>query len=78
MTQDQGIGVVWAIGGIVLVGSSLVARGLPPGRMMRMAAIWVVIFTLGLLIVSLRGRVRLPRQMVRVHAMPPSNHAELT
>ena len=42
---DSGVSVIWAIGGLVLVGSSLLARRLPLAETLRMALAWIAIFS---------------------------------
>ena len=42
--MDSGISVIWAIGGLVLVSSSLLARRLPLAETLRMALAWIAIF----------------------------------
>lgn len=44
MSEDQGFGLLWAVGGLVLVGSSLVARRLPLGQTLKMSLGWLAIF----------------------------------
>lgn len=44
MTEGQSIGLLYALGGLVLVGSSLLARRLPLKDTARMALAWVAIF----------------------------------
>ena len=46
MTGDQAAGLVWAFGGLLLVGSALAARRLPVGRLGVMAMAWIAIFIL--------------------------------
>jgi crotonobetainyl-CoA:carnitine CoA-transferase CaiB-like acyl-CoA transferase len=47
MTFDRAGEVIWLLGGMVLVGSALIARRhMPRGRMLMMALVWVVIFAI--------------------------------
>ena len=41
---DGGISAIWALGGLMLVGSSLLARRLPLAETLRMALAWIAIF----------------------------------
>jgi len=54
MTGDQTVGLIWGIGALVLVGSSLVARRMPIGQTLKMVLAWVAIFAVALLLVSYR------------------------
>lgn len=60
MTEDQSLSLVWALGGLVLVGSGLLARRLPVGATVKMSLAWVAIFAVGFGLFALRddlGRV---------------------
>ena len=57
MSEDQSLQMIWLAGALVLVGSSLIARRLPIGQSLRMAAAWIGIFGVGLVIVSFRGEL---------------------
>ena len=52
MTGDQTVGVIWAVGALVFVGSALIVRRIAPGDAMKMALAWVAIFALVAAIVS--------------------------
>jgi aspartyl protease family protein len=52
MSGDTAVSLIWAIGALVLVGSALIARRLPWDRTWKMAAIWIAIFTIALMIAS--------------------------
>lgn len=54
MTNGDTANLLYLIGVLVLVGSSLVARRLPLGQSLKMALAWAGIFTLGFLLFSLR------------------------
>lgn len=54
MSDDQTINLMYAIGGLVLVGSSLLARRMPIGQTLKMALAWVAIFAGLFVIVALR------------------------
>lgn len=54
MTNGDTANLLYLIGVLVLVGSSLVARRLPLGQSLKMALAWVGIFALGFLLFSLR------------------------
>lgn len=58
MTGDQTVGVIWGIGALVLVGSSLIARRLPIAQTLKMVLAWVAIFAVALLLVSYRAEFR--------------------
>jgi aspartyl protease family protein len=55
MDGDQTVGVLWGLGAVVLVGSALLARRLPAGTVLRMAAAWAAIFA-GVILVALAVR----------------------
>lgn len=66
MSEDQSLNLVWAIGALVLVVSSLIARRMSLGRTLKMALTWVAIFGTAFLLFALRddfsgiwGRVKL-------------------
>jgi aspartyl protease family protein len=44
MNADEGISLVWGIGALVLVVSSLAARQLPIGKTIKMVLAWIAIF----------------------------------
>jgi aspartyl protease family protein len=44
MNADEGISLVWGIGALVLVVSSLAARQLPIGKTIKMVLAWITIF----------------------------------
>jgi aspartyl protease family protein len=44
MNADEGISLVWGIGALVLVVSSLAARQLPIGKTVKMVLAWIAIF----------------------------------
>ena len=50
---DRIVGLVWAIGAMVLVVSSLAARRLPVGRTVTMALAWAAIFAVAFAIFRL-------------------------
>jgi aspartyl protease family protein len=50
MDGDQATGVVWAIGALALVGSSLLARRLPVATIVPMALLWAGLFLAAFLI----------------------------
>jgi aspartyl protease family protein len=54
LSDDQTVNMIYALGGLVLVGSSLLARRLPIGQTIRMALAWVAIFAGLFVIVALR------------------------
>ncbi len=54
MSEDQTLNLMYAIGGLVLVGSSLAARRMPLGQTFRMVLAWVAIFAGLFVIVALR------------------------
>lgn len=54
MSEDQGMNLIWAIGALVLVGSSLIARRLPLASTLKMALAWIAIFAGIFLIFALR------------------------
>ena len=58
MSGDQGVGLIWGVGALVLVLSSLVARRLPIGQALKMALGWVAIFALGILLYSYRAEFK--------------------
>lgn len=69
MSEDQSINLIWAIGGLVLVGSSLAARRLPMGQTLKMALAWVAIFAGLFVIVALRDDFGAIWQKVRTAAV---------
>lgn len=54
MNEDQSLGLVYAIGGLVLVGSSLLARRLPLKDTAKLALAWVAIFAAAFTLFALR------------------------
>ena len=44
MSHDRLAGMIWLLGGLILVGSALIARRLPARRMLGLALMWVGIF----------------------------------
>jgi aspartyl protease family protein len=44
MNADDGISLIWGVGALVLVVSSLAARQLPIGKTIKMALAWIAIF----------------------------------
>jgi aspartyl protease family protein len=55
LSDDQTVNLMYAIGGLVLVGSSLAARRMPIGQTLKMALAWVAIFAGLFVIVALRN-----------------------
>ena len=53
MSGDQTFSVAMAVGMLLLVGSGLAARRLPPRTILMMAGAWIAIFAVGCLLVSL-------------------------
>lgn len=54
MSEDQAFGLLWGVGALALVGSSLLARRLPLGQSIRMALAWVAIFAAAFGVFALR------------------------
>ncbi len=69
MSDDQSINLIYAIGGLVLVGSSLAARRMPMGQTLKMALAWVAIFAGLFVIVALRDDFGAIWQKVRMAAI---------
>lgn len=69
MTEDQQMNLVWAVGGLVLVGSSLLARRLPLKQTLKMALAWVAIFGGLFVIVALRNDFGVIWQKVKMAAV---------
>lgn len=69
MSDDQSINLIYAIGGLVLVGSSLAARRMPMGQTLKMALAWVAIFAGLFVIVALRDDFGAIWQKVRTAAI---------
>ncbi len=57
MTGDRAAELVWALGGLVLVGSALLARRLPAARLGKLALAWIAIFVVAVTIVVLWQRL---------------------
>lgn len=57
MNMDDGTSLIWGLGALMLVGSSLVARKLPLGETVRMALIWIAIFAAMFAVFSFRGEI---------------------
>lgn len=58
MSENETVGLILSLGCLVLVGSALIARGQSLGQSARMAAIWVAIFTLGILLYGVKDDAR--------------------
>lgn len=69
MSEDQSINLVYAVGCLILVGSSLAARRLPIGQTLRMALAWVAIFAGLFVIVALRDDFGAIWQKLRMAAV---------
>jgi aspartyl protease family protein len=69
LSDDQTVNMIYALGGLVLVGSSLLARRLPIGQTIRMALAWVAIFAGLFVIVALRDDFGAIWQKVRTAAL---------
>ena len=54
MDGEQGAGIIWGIGALVLVGSAFLARRIPMAQAARMALAWIAIFAVGLAIYAYR------------------------
>lgn len=54
MTNGDTAQLIYLLGFLVLIGSSLLARRLPLGQSLKMALAWVAIFAVGFLLFSLR------------------------
>ena len=52
MNGDNAVNLVWAIGALVIVGSTLAARRLPLAKTWKLTLIWIAIFAAALLITS--------------------------
>jgi aspartyl protease family protein len=53
MSGDDGLHLVYLFLLILFVGSNLIARRLPTGRMVRLALLWIAIFGTAVLLFSL-------------------------
>lgn len=54
MSEDQAFRLLWGVGALMLVGSSLLARRLPLGQSIRMALAWLAIFAAAFGVFALR------------------------
>lgn len=72
MSEDQSINLIWAIGGLVLVGSSLIARRLPFKSTAKMALAWIAIFGGLFVIFALRDDFGTIWQRVKLAAIGQS------
>lgn len=55
MYGDSAVSIVFILGALVLVGSSLLVRRMPARSMLRMAVVWALIFGLGAALVYYLG-----------------------
>lgn len=69
MTEDQSMNLIWGIGALVLVGSSLIARRLPLKSTMKMALGWVAIFGVIFVLFTFRHEFGLMWSRVRLAAL---------
>jgi aspartyl protease family protein len=58
MNTENGPSLIWGIAGIVMVGSSLLARRLPLGQALKMALGWVAIFAALFVAFSFRPEIK--------------------
>ncbi|MBY8821397.1 retropepsin-like aspartic protease family protein [Sphingomonas colocasiae] len=72
MNEDQSISLIYAVGGLVLVGSALAARRLPMRQTLKMALAWVAIFAGLFVIVALRDDFGAIWQKVKTAAVGES------
>lgn len=75
MTGDQGAELVWGIGALALVASSLVARRLPMRQTLKMALIWVAIFAVVFLGFAMRDEIAGVWERVKLAALGQSHDA---
>jgi len=75
LSDDQSINLIYAIGGLVLVGSSLAARRLPMGQTLKMALAWIAIFGGLFVIVALRDDFGAVWQKVKTAAIGDGGQA---
>lgn len=76
MTEGQGLGLIWAIVMLVVVGSALIARRIPLGQAAKMALAWVAIFVIGLMIYAFRNDIKVFGQRIWYEIDPPDTIAE--
>jgi aspartyl protease family protein len=58
MNMENGPSLVWGIGALILVGSSLLARRLPLGQTVKMTLAWVGIFAAFFVVFSFRPEIK--------------------
>jgi aspartyl protease family protein len=76
MNEGQGIGILWGVGALVLVGSALFARRIPMRQAAKMALAWIAIFAIGLAIYAFRNDVKAFGQRIWYEINPPEAVAE--
>lgn len=74
MTDDQSINLIWGIGALVLVASSLIARRLPLKSTLKMVLGWVAIFAALFVLFTFRHELGSIWSRVRLAAL--GQHAE--
>lgn len=75
MNDDQSINLIYALGGLVLVGSALIARRLPLKDTLKMALAWVAIFGGLFVLFALRDDFGLIWQKVKLAAVGETSQA---
>lgn len=74
MTDDQNMNLIWGIGALVLVGSSLLARRLPLKSTLKMVLGWVAIFAALFVLFAFRHQLGVAWSEIRLSAL--GQHAE--
>lgn len=69
MTEDQSMNLIWGIGALMLVASSLIARRLPLKSTLKMALGWVAIFGVLFVLFAFRHEFGLMWSRVRLAAL---------
>jgi aspartyl protease family protein len=64
MSGEETVGLIWGIGALALVGSSLIARRLPIAQTLKMILAWLAIFAVALVLVSYRAEFQAVWQRV--------------
>ncbi|MEQ9663445.1 MAG: TIGR02281 family clan AA aspartic protease [Parasphingopyxis sp.] len=76
MSGNEGVGLIWGIGALVLVVSALGARRMPWGQTIKMALAWIVIFAVGLTGYAFRNDIKAAALRVWHEIDPPEAVAE--